>query len=249
MQLKANSNFSILSQSDYKMKPITKISFLSLLTFFCLGAFAGNLHRPPNFPLTKGSSFSGEATRVAEDSSINKIENKYKTSLARLKQQGQAIASYAKAKNYNTELVFLMDMTLPSGKNRFFVYNILKDEVVAASLVTHGFGSNKYENDDPLEFSNVPDSKKTSLGKYSIGKSYFGQFGLAYRLYGLDSSNDKAFARDIVLHSHKRIPDKETFPGYIIVSSGCPTVSPAFLTKLDGYIKQSKKPILLWVYN
>lgn len=231
------------------MKPITKISILSLLTFFCINAFAGNFSQPLHNFLAKGPSHFIEATNDADDSAINKIENKYKTSLARLKQQGQSIAAYAKAKNYNTELVFLMDMTLPSGKNRFFVYNILKDEVVAASLVTHGFGSNKYENDDPLEFSNVPESKKTSLGRYSIGKSYFGQFGLAYKLYGLDSTNDKAFARDIVLHSHKRIPDKETFPGYIIVSSGCPTVSPAFLTKLDGYIKQSKKPILLWVYN
>ena len=231
------------------MKPITKISILSLLTFFCINVFAGNFSQPLHNFLAKGSSHFIEATNDADDSAINKIENKYKTSLARLKQQGQSIAAYAKAKNYNTELVFLMDMTLPSGKNRFFVYNILKDEVVAASLVTHGFGSNKYENDDPLEFSNVPESKKTSLGRYSIGKSYFGQFGLAYKLYGLDSTNDKAFARDIVLHSHKRIPDKETFPDYIIVSSGCPTVSPAFLTKLDGYIKQSKKPILLWVYN
>jgi len=245
------------------MKPITKTFIFSLLVTTCTIAQAGSFQEPMAV-LTKGPSFNkmvsaspkevvnatpAATTTPLADSAAIKIDNRYKASLERLKAQGQSIAAYAKANNYNTELVFLMDMTLPSGKNRFFVYNLKKDEVEAASLVTHGFGSNKYENDDPLEFSNVPESKKTSLGRYKIGKSYFGQFGLAYRLYGLDSTNDKAFERDIVLHSHKRVPEKETFPGYIIVSSGCPTVSPAFLGKLDNYIKASKKPILLWIYN
>jgi hypothetical protein len=247
------------------MKPITKTFIFFLLVSVCTTSMAG-IFQEPVAVLTKGPSFNkvvGAASlspvtttnitakpeSVVADSATSKIDTRYKASLERLKSQGQSIAAYAKANNYNTELVFLMDMTLPSGKNRFFVYNLKKDEVEAASLVTHGFGSNKYENDDPLEFSNVPESKKTSLGRYKIGKSYFGQFGLAYRLYGLDSTNDKAFERDIVLHSHKRVPEKETFPNYIIVSSGCPTVSPAFLTKLDNYIKASKKPILLWIYN
>ncbi|RYY43106.1 MAG: hypothetical protein EOO06_20200 [Chitinophagaceae bacterium] len=237
------------------MKPNLRIAFFLLSCFVSVSLSAGVTQ--PGVAKLQFSNLSVNSTPVVnthiltpgEDSALSKIESKYRGSLSRLKEQGQAIAAYAKANNYNTERVFLMDMTLPSGKNRFFVYNIKKAEVEAASLVTHGFGSNKYENDDPLEFSNVPDSKKTSLGRYKIGKSYFGQFGLAYRLYGLDSTNDKAFQRDIVLHAHKRVPEKETFPDYIIVSSGCPTVSPAFLTKLDNYIKSSAKPILLWIYN
>ncbi len=183
------------------------------------------------------------------DSSYHHIDTKYKAAVTRLKERASTLESYVKANNYNTEYIFLLDMSLPSGKNRFFVYNLKKDAVENASLVTHGFGSNKYDNDDPLEFSNMPDSKKTSLGKYKIGKSYYGRFGLAYKLFGLDPTNDKAYEREIVLHAHARVPDKEPFPGYIIVSSGCPTVSPAFLTTLDKYIKASKKPILLWIYN
>lgn len=236
------------------MKPITKIFILSLLSFLCLNAMAGIFQESIDL-VAKGPSINPNLLSTStsdtpvEDSSFNKIDTRYRAAMSRLKQQGQAIAAYAKANNYNTERVFLMDMTLPSGKNRFFVYNLKKDEVEAASLVTHGFGSNKYENDDPLKFSNTPESKMTSLGKYKVGKSYFGQFGLAYKLYGLDSTNNRAFERNIVIHSHKRVPEQETFPGYIIVSSGCPTVSPAFLTKLDGYIKASAKPILLWIYN
>ncbi len=239
------------------MKPITKTFILSLLISLSIPAVVEAFPQPSFDVVAKGpsvntGSFTENKNSVVvpfADSAENKMDTKVKVAMNRLKQQAQSIAAYAKANNYNTERVFLLDMTLPSGKNRFFVYNIKKDEMEASSLVTHGFGSNMYENDDPLEFSNVPESKKTSLGRYKIGKSYYGQFGLAYKLYGLDSTNSKAFERDIVLHSHKRVPEKETFPGYIIVSSGCPTVSPAFLAKLDNYIKASPKPILMWIYN
>ena len=95
----------------------------------------------------------------------------------------------------------------------------------------------------------MPFSFKTSVGKYKIGSSYSGRFGLAYKLYGLDSSNSKAYERAIVLHSHKQVPDAEAYPGYIIVSAGCPTVSPAFLGVLNKYITASRKPILMWIYN
>ncbi len=186
---------------------------------------------------------------VADSPYFVRIETKYKAAVGRLKQQATSLQEYIKTNNYNAEYVFLIDMSIPSGKNRFFVYNLKKDAVEKSSLVTHGVGSNRYENDDPLEFSNEPESKKTSEGRYKIGKSYFGKFGLAYKLHGLDATNSKAYERDIVLHSHARVPEKECFPEYIIVSAGCPTVSPAFLSTLDKYIKASSKPILLWVYN
>jgi len=191
-----------------------------------------------------------EVKPVADrDSAVSPIDSKYKNAVSRLKQQAASLEKYIKANNFNTEYVFLLDMSLPSGKNRFFVYNLKTNEVEQSSLVTHGVGSNRYENDDPLQFSNLPYSMKTSVGKYKIGASYLGKFGLAYKLYGLDSTNSKAYERAIVLHSHKQVPDKEPYPGYIIVSQGCPTVAPAFLNTLDKYIKASKKPILMWIYS
>jgi hypothetical protein len=183
------------------------------------------------------------------DSPVNHIDVKYKAALDRLKSQAASIEKYVRENNFNTEFVFLVDMSLPSGKNRFFVYNLKMGITEQAALVTHGVGSNKYNNDDPLQFSNLPYSFKTSLGKYKIGSSYYGRFGLAYKLFGLESTNDKALERAIVLHAHKEVPDTEPFPGYIIVSAGCPVVSPAFLGTLNKYISASKKPILLWIYN
>ncbi|HMJ47537.1 MAG TPA: murein L,D-transpeptidase catalytic domain family protein [Ferruginibacter sp.] len=246
------------------MKLIIRSIILFFLLVVSIDTIAGAFQQPGN-SLAKGPSINivpvssnlvsehvvneNNTILTVTDSSFHHIETKYKAAVSRLKQQAASLENYIKANNYNSEFVFLVDMSLPSGKNRFFVYNLKKDALETSSLVTHGVGSNRYENDDPLKFSNSPDSKMTSIGKYKIGKSYYGRFGLAYKLYGLESTNDKAFERDIVLHAHAQVPEKEPFPGYIIVSSGCPTVAPAFLATLDKYIRASKKPILLWVYN
>ncbi|MGZ8558091.1 MAG: murein L,D-transpeptidase catalytic domain-containing protein [Chitinophagaceae bacterium] len=47
----------------------------------------------------------------------------------------------------------------------------------------------------------------TSLGKYIVDNSYIKRFGLAYKLYGLDKTNDKAFQRFVVLHAHECVPE------------------------------------------
>jgi L,D-transpeptidase catalytic domain len=140
-----------------------------------------------------------------------------------------------------------MDMQISSGKNRFFVYDMDNNSVAAAGLVAHGDGSDN--GSGKLSFSNTPNSHCTSLGKYRIGSSYNGTFGLAYKLYGLDKSNSKAFDRFVVLHAHSCVPDAEVAPARICLSQGCPTVSPVFLRKLRSFIDGSEQPILLWIYD
>jgi hypothetical protein len=184
------------------------------------------------------------ASGIHRDSSLNLIDNRY----SRLQQQAASIKEYAKANHFNTEYCFLVDMSIPSGKKRFFVYNMKSDSLEYSSLVAHGWGSSKSGNDQ-LAFSNIPNSCQTSLGKYKIGHSYNGTFGLAYKLYGLDNTNSNAFERAIVLHSLSHVPDSETYPENICNSAGCPMVSPSFLAILGKYIKASQKPILLWIYN
>lgn len=190
----------------------------------------------------------GTLVNAGEDSSLNHIDTRYNTAVARLKQQATELEAYIKANNFNAEYCFLVDMSLPSGKNRFFIYNLKTGSLEASSMVSHGLGSYKMGCNDVLEFSNLPSSYKTSLGRYRIGNAYNGTYGLAYKLYGLDSSNNRAFERAIVLHADKRVPEAEVFPYHIFQSAGCPTVTPSFLTTLSRYIKASKKPILMWIY-
>ena len=149
------------------------------------------------------------------DTSFYRINTTYRAALVRLKNQAVAIKEYVAANNYNTEYCFLVDMSVPDGKNRFFVYNLEKDSLEKSSLVSHGFGSTKPGSYDELVFSNEPNSFMTSLGHYKIGAAYRGTYGYSYKLSGLDNSNDKAYERTIVLHADAHVPEKEPFPYHI----------------------------------
>lgn len=150
-------------------------------------------------------------------------------------------------KHFSTKIIFLIDMSLPSGQNRFFVYDLQNDSIIKSSLVAHGSGNSMFSFTP--KFSNKKESGCTSLGKYRIGKSYSGRFGLAYKLYGLDSTNSNAFNRNIVLHSYSCVPEGETYPYPICNSHGCPMVSPLFLKNLQTLINKSNEPVLLWIFN
>jgi L,D-transpeptidase catalytic domain len=177
--------------------------------------------------------------------SAKKITDKSEA-LLRLNKKLLPARDYIAAHNFNTTYCFLVDMRSPSGEKRFFVYNLQNDSVEMAGLVTHGSGINNSSN-TPI-FSNTPNSNCTSLGKYKIGKPYYGKFGLAYKLYGLESTNSKALERFVVLHSHECVPDEEVAPQLICESWGCPTVAPAFLAQLKPLIDASSKPVMLWIY-
>ena len=165
----------------------------------------------------------------------------------RLKQKGLSVLQFANENNFNATRCFLADMKIFSGNKRFFVYNLQKDSIEMAGLVAHGSGSDTGGGE--LFFSNTPNSNCTSLGKYKIGKSYMGKFGLAYKLVGLDNTNNKAFERFVVLHAHSCVPNENIAPVALCESWGCPTVSPDFLNELKIIISRSDKPIILWIYN
>jgi len=150
-------------------------------------------------------------------------------------------------RNYNKDICFFVDMSIPSGSNRFFIYDLKHDSILHAALVSHGSGSQTTTG--KLIFSNEIGSLATSLGKYQVSNSYLGKFGLAYKLNGLDASNSNAYARAVVLHAHQLVPAKETYPNGICLSWGCPTVNPDFLQLIKKYIDRSDRSILLWIYD
>lgn len=158
-----------------------------------------------------------------------------------------ALSSFAKKKGYDTAHFFIIDMRQSSGKERFYVYDGINNKVSQKALVTHGRC-----NESPLQgrkYSNVVGGGCTSLGRYKIGNSYQGKFGLAYKMHGLDSSNNNAFERFVVLHSHECVPDGEVHPYPICQSDGCPTVSPLFLQQLAKIIDSSSKPVLMEIFD
>ncbi|MBZ4035428.1 murein L,D-transpeptidase catalytic domain family protein [Flavobacterium sp. 17A] len=167
---------------------------------------------------------------------------------ARLNEHVNQIKEFtATNRNYNRKIAFFVDMKIKSGRNRFFVYDLEKNEIIDQGLVAHGSGSETGIKGDILQFSNTPNSNCTSLGRYSVEKSYNGVFGKAFRLAGMDETNSNAMKRAIVLHKYREVPTDEQ--GYYIINShGCPMVSELFFKRLEKIIDSSNSKIMLSVY-
>lgn len=169
-----------------------------------------------------------------------------KNIIEKLQLKGGLAKQFVLQKKYNDQFCFLIDMSLPSGQNRFFIYDLRKDSILQSAPVAHG---NCFEYWlEGRRYSNVVGSGCTSLGKYKIGIPYTGKWGYSYKLHGLDSSNNNAFERTVVLHGHSCVPDNAV-NDEICQSNGCPTVAPGFLLTLKKMINGSAKPMLLWIFD
>jgi len=195
---------------------------LGLFLFMTVGVFTGSKHY-----FNKESITSVEIERI--NSRIDDIKNMIDID-----------------HKYNTKIAFLVDMRVPSGKNRFFVYDLQKNEVIDQGLVAHGSGSETGVK-GILKFSNTPNSNCTALGKYTIEKCYKGIFGKAYKLNGLDETNNNALKRAIVLHYYSAVPYGEQ-DYYISNSHGCPMINEQFFKRIEKIIDGSKSKIILDIY-
>ena len=100
---------------------------------------------------------------------------------------------------WKRDIVGIADYGLRSDRNRFHFVNLEREEV-KSYLVSHGTGSDP-EHDGWLDrYSNVEGSNATSKGAYVTWEWYKGRYGTSVRLGGLDSTNDNALRRYIVMH-------------------------------------------------
>jgi len=157
------------------------------------------------------------------------------------------INNYAIQNDLSTEYCFLVDMSLPSGRNRFFIYDLKKNTIINSGLVSHG-SCNETFLARP-RFSNTSSSGCSSLGKYKVGEFYKGKYGKSFRLYGLDDCNSNAYKRAVVIHGYDCVPDKEIYPRVLCNSFGCVMVSYNFFDKISRLIGKTEKPIVLWIYQ
>ena len=178
---------------------------------------------------------------------VNKRELSTDFDVERFSQEVSAVNEIVGSKSvYNNKIAFLINMKIKSGKNRFFVYDLVNEKIIDQGLVAHGCGSETGIRGE-LKFSNEPNSNSTSLGRYAIGKNYIGIFGKAYKLYGLDETNSNAFKRNIVLHQYSAVPFEEQ-DHYIVDSHGCPMVNEQFFKRIAKIIDTSKTKIILSIY-
>lgn len=184
--------------------------------------------------------------------SSNNIEEQLETQ-NRLQEKAKEALEFCKKNNYNTDFCVLIDMKIHSGKNRMFVWDFNNNKVAREAMCAHGCGKgdNKSTEEKPI-FSNTDGSLLSSLGKYKLGIRSYSQWGINvhYKMHGLEKTNDNAYKRIIVLHSHDPLPDHEIYPKHLRLgwSFGCPVTSNEMMKYLDTKLKASKKPTLMWIY-
>ena len=161
---------------------------------------------------------------------------------------------YCERKNLNKDFFFLIDLAEHSGYKRFFQWDFNKKSFVDTFMVSHGCGKelfSAYFTSDKAVVSNVPNSHKSSVGKYIIGQRGISKWGIKvkYLLHGQESTNNNAAKRAIVLHSWEMVKDNAVYPAGTAEGWGCPAVSNNAMRKIDKSIKSSKKRTLLWILN
>ena len=142
-------------------------------------------------------------------------------------------------------IISIVDFTQPSSRKRLFVIDLDDFRVLYNTYVAHGVNSGReFAN----EFSNKPESYKSSLGFYETLNTYMGEHGYSLRLDGFEKGiNDNANSRDIVIHAANYV--NESFirsQGYIGRSWGCPAL-PEKLHK--PIIDKIKNGSCLFIYS
>ena len=158
---------------------------------------------------------------------------------------------FCKENQYNEDYYFLVDLSVHSGKNRFFIYDFKKNAVTKSYMVSHGCGDNRWgatATKEKPQISNEFDSHCSSLGKYVILDRGVSQWGIKvnYILQGKENTNSNARNRAIVLHSWEAVPEKEVYPEGTPEGWGCPAVSNESMKEIDELLKTNKK-VLMWI--
>jgi len=160
-----------------------------------------------------------------------------------------AIKGYEKLKQLgqinNSVYLTIVDFSKPSNTERFYVIDMLKEQVIIKTLVAHGKNSGTLI---PSEFSNKMKSLKSSLGFYVTGNTYRGKHGTSLILDGVEKGiNDQAKNRAIVLHGANYVSNNLVSDGLTPIgrSFGCPAVPN---NKVKSIITTIKGGTCLFVY-
>jgi hypothetical protein len=160
-----------------------------------------------------------------------------------------AIAGYkylrSEGKLKNENILSIVDFSLASSKKRLFIIDMKNKTVLFNTYVSHGRNSGR---DIANQFSNQPESNKSSLGFYVTGDTYMGKHGFSMRLLGEEKGiNDNANSRAIVMHSAAYVSEAAIkMQGFIGRSLGCPAL-PEALTK--PIIEKIKNGSCLFLYS
>lgn len=134
------------------------------------------------------------------------------------------------------DLLTVIDYSLPSTQPRLFVFDLAQEKLLYRELVAHGVNSG---DNLTTRFSNVLNSRATSIGLFVTADTYFGSNGYSLRLRGLDRGfNDQALVRAIVMHGAPYVNESITRNmGRLGRSWGCPALPAKVSKKIIDHVK------------
>lgn len=146
-------------------------------------------------------------------------------------------------------VLIIVDYELPSFEKRLWAIDMDAERVLYEEWVAHGMGHPRGSGGTmtrTLDLSNDGGSRKSSLGLFVTGETYYGKHGYSLRLDGLERGyNDNARERLIVLHGAHYVSSDRASKRLVGRSWGCPVVRPEITAALIESIKEGS---VLWVY-
>jgi hypothetical protein len=130
----------------------------------------------------------------------------------------------------------VIDYSLPSNKQRMWVFDVRNERLLYNTYVAHGKNSGM---NSAHHFSNRESSKESSLGTYITKDTYMGHKGYSLNLQGLDRGfNDNAYNRRVVVHGAWYVePDFIKKAGRAGLSWGCPAIARTLAKPVINTIK------------
>ena len=150
-----------------------------------------------------------------------------------------ALTAYQKARARGAvkkPVLTVIDYSLPSWKQRLWVFDLKREKLLYNTYVAHGKNSG---SDVPSHFSNRFSSKATSLGTFVTKGTYFGSKGYSLNLQGLEKGfNDNAYERRVVIHGAWYVePDFIKRAGRAGRSWGCPSIAKSIAKPVINLLK------------
>lgn len=143
------------------------------------------------------------------------------------------------------DILTIADFSKSSSEKRLYVIDMNEQKILFHTLVAHGRNSGvSYAT----QFSNKPQSNKSSLGFYLTMGTYFGGNGYSLKLLGLEKGiNDKALQRAIVMHGSDYVNTAfGASNGFMGRSFGCPAVPRKQAAPIINTIKNGS---VLFIYH
>lgn len=195
-----------------------------------------------NLPKVIGSTPSTGSVGIYEKLNLKKLGLSQIAFDYAMKGYNQFLAA---GKLNNDKILSIVDFSLPSSKKRLFVIDLKNSKVLYHTYVSHGRNSGREMASD---FSNQPESFKSSPGFYITRETYTGKHGYSLRLNGEEKGiNDNALNRAIVMHAADYVNEGLVrSQGYIGRSLGCPAVPPQLH---KGIIDNIKNGSCIFMYS